>query len=324
MSLAHKIAAAIGVWLAVGAVAHAQDYPTQPVKIVVPFPAGGGTDAIARWFGKGLETKLGQPVIVENRAGSGTTLGAGFVARSAPDGYTLLLGTSSTYSIAPNVYKKVPFDPIGDFAPVALVAEVPFVLFVNPKLPVNTVMDLVKLAKSNPGKLSYASAGIGTQHHVNAELLKTLTGISMTHIPYRGGAPAYQDVVAGHVPIMFGDVSQVVPLARAGKVRPLAVTIRQRVDSLPDVPTMHEAGITDYSASAWIAVVAPAKTPAAIVEKLNRMLVELVHAPETQKRFSELGLRAVSSTPEELGAYMKTELVRWGKVVEAAGAKGVE
>jgi tripartite-type tricarboxylate transporter receptor subunit TctC len=291
---------------------------------VVPFPAGGGTDAIARWFAKGLEAKHGQPFVVENRAGAGTTLGAAFVANAAPDGYTLLLGTSSTYSIAPNVYKKVPFDPIGGFAPVALVAEVPFVLFVNPKLPVKTVMELVALVKANPGKFSYASAGIGTQHHVNAELLKTLTGISLTHVPYRGGAPAYTDVIAGHIPIMFGDVSQVVPLARAGKVRPLAVTIRQRVDSLPDVPTMHEAGITDYNASAWIAVVAPARTPAAIVTRLNASLVELVKASDTQKRFSDLGLRAVSSTPEQLGAYMKTELVRWGKVVEAAGAKGIQ
>ena len=294
----HRLAAVAGFVVALGAFAHAQDYPTQPVRIVVPFPAGGGTDAIARWFAKGLEAKFGQPFVVENRAGAGTTIGAGYVASSAPDGYTLLLGTSSTYSIAPNVYKKIPFDPIGDFAPVALVAEVPFVLFVNPKLPVNSVMDLVKLVKASPGKFSYASAGIGTQHHVNAELLKTLTGISMTHVPYRGGAPAYTDVVAGHIPIMFGDVSQVVPLARAGKVRPLAVTIRQRVDSLPDVPTMHEAGITDYNASAWIAVVAPARTPAAIVARLNQSLVELVKAPETQQRFTALGLRAVSSTAQ--------------------------
>jgi tripartite-type tricarboxylate transporter receptor subunit TctC len=320
-----KIASVTGLCIALGAgVTKAQDYPTQPVKIVVPFPAGGGTDAIARWFAKGLEGKLGQPFVVENRAGAGTTLGAGYVANATPDGYTLLLGTSSTYSIAPNVYKKVPFDPIGSFAPVALVADVPFVLFVNPKLPVNSVMDLVKLVKSNPGKFSYASAGVGTQHHVNAELLKTLTGIQMTHIPYKGGAPAYQDVVGGHVPIMFGDVSQVLPLARAGKVKALAVTIQQRVESMADVPTMHEAGITNYSASAWIAVVGPAKMPAAIVNKLNQALVEIVKAPETQKRFVDLGLQPISSTPAELGAYMKTELVRWGKVVEAAGAKGVE
>jgi tripartite-type tricarboxylate transporter receptor subunit TctC len=305
-------------------IAPAQDYPTQPVKLVVPFPAGGGTDALARWFSKGLEQRLGQPFVVENRAGAGTTLGAGYVAGAAPDGYTIMLGTSSTYAIAPNVYKKVPFDPVTDFAPIGLIAEVPFVLVVNPSLPVKTVMELVALAKSKPGEMSYASAGIGTQHHVNAELLKTLTGISITHIPYRGGGPALQDVVAGHVPIYFGDVSTVMTLARTGKVRALALTVSQRLETWPEIPTMQQAGIADYNASAWQAFVAPAHTPAAIVTRLNRALVEIVNSPETQKRFHELGLRPLTSTPEELGAFMKSEVVRWGKVVEAAGAKGIE
>lgn len=310
--------------LALTGAAGAQDYPNQPVKVVVPFPAGGGTDGLARWFGKGLEAKLGQPFVIENRAGSGTTIGAAFVARSAADGYTIMLGTSSTYAIAPNVYKKVPFDPGKDFAPIALVAEVPFVLVVHPSLPVKSVKELVALVKSKPGAMSYASAGIGTQHHVNAELLKTLTGIQMTHVPYRGGGPALSDVVAGHVPIYFGDVSTVMPLARAGKVRALALTIAQRLDAFPDVPTMHEAGITNYNASAWQAFVAPAGTPAAIVTRLNRALVEVVKSPETQKRFFQLGLRPLTSTPDELGAFMKSERVRWGKVVEAAGAKGIQ
>lgn len=253
-----------------GNLCHAQQYPTQPVKLVVPFPAGGGTDALARWFAKGLEQRLGQPFVIENRAGAGTTLGAGYVAGSAPDGYTIMLGTSSTYAIAPNVYKKVPFDPLKDFAPIGLIAEVPFVLVVNPSLPVKTVMELVALAKSKPGEMSYASAGIGTQHHVNAELLKTLTGISINHVPYRGGGPALQDVVAGHVPIYFGDVSTVIPLARTGKVRALALTISQRLESWPEIPTMQEAGIANYNASAWQAFVAPANTPATIVARLNR------------------------------------------------------
>jgi tripartite-type tricarboxylate transporter receptor subunit TctC len=304
--------------------AGAQDYPNQPVKLVVPFPAGGGTDALARWFAKGLEAKFGQPFVVENRAGSGTTLGAGFVARAAADGYTIMLGTSSTYAIAPNVYKKVPFDTAKDFAPIALVAEVPFVLVVNPSLPVKSVAELVALVKSKAGAMSYASAGIGTQHHVNAELLKTLTGIQMTHVPYRGGGPALQDVIAGHVPIYFGDVSTVMPLARAGKVRALALTISQRLDAFPEVPTMHEAGITNYNASAWQAFVAPAGTSPAIVARLNQALLEVVKSQETQKRFLELGLRPLTSTPDELGAFMRSELVRWGKVVEAAGAKGIE
>ena len=310
--------------LSISAAASAQDYPNQPVKLVVPFPAGGGTDALARWFAKGLEQRLGQPFVIENRAGAGTTLGAGYVAAAAPDGYTIMLGTSSTYAIAPNVYKKVPFDPVKDFAPIGLVAEVPFVLVVNPSLPAQSVMELVALARSKPGQLSYASAGIGTQHHVNAELFKTLTGVSMTHVPYRGGGPALQDVVAGHVPIYFGDVSTVMTLARNGKIRALALTIAQRLDAWPEIPTMQEAGIKDYNASAWQAFVAPANTPPAIVMQLNRALVEIVNSPETQKRFHELGLRPLTSTPQELGTFMASEVIRWGKVVEAAGAKGIE
>ena len=324
MKLFQIVITAAVVAIGVSLPAAAQDYPNQPVKLVVPFPAGGGTDALARWFAKGLEAKFGQPFVVENRAGSGTTLGAAFVARAAADGYTVMLGTSSTYAIAPNVYKKVPFDPVKDFAPIALVAEVPFVLVVNPSLPVKSVKELVALVKSKPGAMSYASAGIGTQHHVNAELLKTLTGIEMTHVPYRGGGPALQDVIANHVPIYFGDVSTVMPLARAGKLRALALTINQRLEAFPEVPTMHEAGITNYNASAWQAFVAPAGTPPAIVARLNQALLEVVKSPETQKRFGELGLRPLTSTPDELGAFMKSELVRWGKVVEAAGAKGIE
>jgi tripartite-type tricarboxylate transporter receptor subunit TctC len=323
MSMLRIALAGAVIALGIVGVARSQDYPSQPVKLVVPFPAGGGTDALARWFAKGLEAKFGQPFVVENRAGSGTTLGAGFVARAAPDGYTIMLGTSSTYAIAPNVYKKVPFD-LKDFAPIALVAEVPFVLVVNPSLPVKSVKELVALVKSKPGAMTYASAGIGTQHHVNAELLKTLTGIEMTHVPYRGGGPALQDVIAGHVTIYFGDVSTVMPLARAGKVRALALTISQRLEAFPEVPTMHEAGITNYNASAWQAFVAPAGTPGAIVTRLNQALLEVVKSPETQKRFFELGLRPLTSTPDELGTFMKSELVRWGKVVEAAGAKGIE
>ncbi|MPZ40743.1 MAG: tripartite tricarboxylate transporter substrate binding protein [Rhizobiales bacterium] len=316
--------ASVAVALCLLSTVQAQDYPTQPVKLVVPFPAGGGTDALARWFAKGLEAKLGQPFVVENRAGSGTTLGAGFVARAEPDGYTIMLGTSSTYAIAPNVYEKVPFDPAKDFAPIALVAEVPFVLVVHPSLPVKSVAELVALVRSKPGAMSYASAGIGTQHHVNAELLKTLTGIQMTHVPYRGGSPALQDVIAGHVPIYFGDVSTVMPLARAGKLRALALTISQRLEAFPEVPTMHEAGIKNYNASAWQAFVAPARTPAAIVTQLNQALVDVVNSSETRERFRRLGLRPLTSTPGELDAYMKSELVRWGKVVEAAGAKGTQ
>jgi tripartite-type tricarboxylate transporter receptor subunit TctC len=322
-TLKHATASALLIVLSV-TVGRTQDYPTQPVRLVVPYAAGGGTDAMARYFAKGLEQRLGQPFIVENRGGSGTTLGAGYVARAAPDGYTIMLGTSSTYAIAISVYKKVPYDPTKDFAPIAMVAEVPFVLIVHPSLPVNSVMDLVRLAKSKPGTLNYASAGTGAQHHVSAELLKAMTGIEMNHVPYRGGGPALQDVVAGHIPIMFGDAGQVLPLVRAGKIKALAVTISRRLETMPDVPTMHEAGVTGYEASAWQAVVAPANTPAPIVAKLNKTLLDIVNAPETQKHFLDIGVRAVGSTPDELGAYIKSEIARWARVVEAAGATGVE
>jgi tripartite-type tricarboxylate transporter receptor subunit TctC len=316
--------AAIGAIVVGASLAHAQDYPTQPVRIVVPYAAGGGTDAMARYFAKGLEQRLGQPFIIENRGGSGTTLGAAAVARSAPDGYTILIGTSSTYAIAVSLYKRLSYDPTRDFAPLALLAEVPFVLIVNTSLPVNSVMDLVRLAKGKPGELSYGSGGVGSQHHVNAELFKNVAGIDMRNVSYRGGGPALQDVVAGHIPLMFGDAGQVLELVRAGKVRALAVTTSRRVASMPNVPTMSEAGITGYEANAWQAMVAPAGTPAPVVAKLNKALVDIVNTPETQKHYLDLGIQPKGSTPEELGAYIRSEIARWAKVVEAAGASGVE
>jgi tripartite-type tricarboxylate transporter receptor subunit TctC len=279
---------------------------------------------MARYFAKGLQQRLGQPFVIENRGGSGTTLGAAAVARATPDGYTILIGTSSTYAIAVSLYKRLPYDPTKDFAPLSLLAEVPFVLIVNPSLPVYSVTDLVRLLKSKPGEMSYGSGGVGSQHHVNAELFKTMAGVDMRNVSYRGGGPALSDVVAGHIPLMFGDVGQVVELHRAGKVRALAVTTSRRVESMPEVPTMHEAGIIGYEANAWQAMVAPAGTPAPIVAKLNKALVDIVNAPETRKHYLELGIQAKGSTPEALGNYIKSEIVRWGKVVTAAGAAGIE
>ncbi len=324
LTIAGLTAAGLAALACVSTAAHAQDYPTQPVRFVVPYAAGGGTDAMARFLAKGLEARLGQPFIVENRAGSGTTLGAGFVAKAPPDGYTILLGTSSTYAIAVSLYKTIPYDPTRDFAPIALVAQVPFVLVVHPSLPVHSVADLVRYAKANPG-LNYASAGVGSQHHVNAELFRTLAGIDIRNVSYRGGGPAVQDVVAGHVKMMFADVGgSAHGLMREGRLRPLAVTTAMRIATMPDMPTMQEAGIKDYEANAWIAAAAPAHTPAPIVAKLNRTFNEIMTAADTGAHFTRLGWEPVVSTPQRLGDYIKSEVVRWGKVIQAAGATGLE
>jgi tripartite-type tricarboxylate transporter receptor subunit TctC len=322
--LLRTIAVAAVALLSFTWVAPAQDYPAQPVRFVVPYAAGGGTDAMARFFSKGLEARLGQPFIVENRAGSGTTIGANFVAKSAPDGQTILLGTSSTYAIAVSLYKNLPYDPAKDFAPIALVAQVPFVLTVHPSLPVHSVIDLVGYAKANPG-MNYASGGVGSQHHVNAELFRTMTGIDIRNVSYRGGGPAVQDVVAGHVKMIFADVGGAAHgLIREGKLRALAVTTANRVDTMPDIPTMHEAGITGYEANAWIAIVAPANTPGPVVIKLNKAFNDIMTSAETKAHFTRLGWQPTTSTPQELADYIKSEIVRWGKVMQAAGAVGIE
>jgi tripartite-type tricarboxylate transporter receptor subunit TctC len=247
VSRVQRLAAAVGaIWLALCSVAPAQDYPTQPVRLIVPYAAGGGVDAMARFLARGLEKKLGQTVVIENRGGSATTTAATYVARQPADGYTLLIGTSTTYAIAVSLYKKLGYDPAKDFTPIGLVAAVPFVLVVNPKLPVTSVMELVALAKAKPGQLNYASAGVGAPHHIYAELLKSMTGIDIRNVSYRGGGPALQDVVAGHVPITFADAGNVLSQIRGGQVRALGVTVSKRLDTMPEVPTIHEAGVTGY------------------------------------------------------------------------------
>jgi tripartite-type tricarboxylate transporter receptor subunit TctC len=279
---------------------------------------------MARFLARGLEKKLGQTVVIENRGGSATTTAATYVARQPADGYTLLIGTSTTYAIAVSLYKKLGYDPAKDFTPIGLVAAVPFVLVVNPKLPVTSVMELVALAKSKPGELNYASAGVGAPHHIYAELLKSMTGIDIRNVSYRGGGPALQDVVAGHVPITFADAGNVLSQVRGRQVRALGVTVSKRLDTLPEVPTIHEAGVTGYEANSWVAVVAPANLPPAIAAKLNAALTEVVGSDETRKFFASVGWVPTPGTQAELGSYIKSEIARWAKVVEAAGAKGVE
>jgi len=298
----------------------AQDYPTRPVRIVVPYAAGGGTDALARFLSRGLERRLGQPFVIENRPGQGTATGGAFVARSAPDGYTLLAATSSTLAFNPSVYKKLPYDPSTDFSPISLIAAVPFVLVVTPSLPVKSVADLIALARSKPGGLSYASGGMGAPHHIYMELFKSMTGADIKHIPYRGGGPALGDVVAGHVPIMFGDVGQVTSLVREGRLRALGVTVGRRVETIPEVPTMVEAGLAGYEASSWQSLVAPADLAPSIVAALSTVLTAVLAEPATREHFLKLGMQPLSGTPEEFAIYLRSEIRKWAPVIKAAGA----
>jgi tripartite-type tricarboxylate transporter receptor subunit TctC len=297
----------------------AQDYPTRPVKIVVPFGPGGGTDALARFLARGLEQRLGQPFIIENRGGSGTTLGATAVARSEPDGTTIMLGTASTFAAAPGLYKKLAYDPTSDFAPIMLLAKVPFVLTVNPSLGVGSVKELVALAKAKPGELSYASAGVGAVHHIFCELFMSMTGIQMRHVPYRGGGQAINDVVAGHVPVYFADVGPAAPLIAAGKLKALGVTTATRAGNLPDVPTLEQAGVHGYEANTWQMMVGPAHMPAPMVAKLNAALVDFMHTPQAQQHFIALGMQPLTSTPDEAHDYIRVEAARWTKIIRGIG-----
>lgn len=317
--LTRLAALAVAAVLVQGTLAHAQDYPNRPVKIVVPFGAGGGTDALARFLARGLEQRLGQPFIIENRGGSGTTLGATAVARSEPDGYTIMLGTASTFAAAPGLYKKLAYDPTRDFSPIILLATVPFVLTVNPSLNVNSVQELIALAKSKPGELTFATAGVGSVHHMFTELLMSMTGIDMKHVPYRGGGQAINDVVAGHVPVYFADVGPAAPLIMAGNLRALGVTTATRTANLPEVPTLNEAGVTGYEANTWQMIVGPARMPEPVVAKLNAALVEFMQTPEAQRHFISLGMQPTTSTPQQAQDYINVEAARWTKIIKGIG-----
>ena len=308
----------LGLMLAPAA-ARAQSYPGRPVKIVVPFPAGGGTDALTRFIAKGLEQRLGQPFIVENRGGAGTTLGATAVARSDPDGYTIMVGTASTFAAAPGLYKRLAYDPNKDFSPVMLFATVPFVLVVHPSLGVSSVKELIALAKSKPGGLSYASAGVGAVHHIFCELFMNMTGIEMKHVPYRGGGQAINDVLAGHVPVYIADAGPAAPLIKSGQLKALGVTTASRASHLPDVPTLHEAGVTGYEANTWQMLVGPPRLPEPIVAQLNRALGDFMRTPEAQQFFTGLGMQPLTSTPAEAAEHIRKESARWTAIIKGIG-----
>jgi tripartite-type tricarboxylate transporter receptor subunit TctC len=300
--------------------ASAQNYPSRSITVVVPFPAGGSADTLARLIGAKLSESLGQAVVVENKPGAGGNLGTDAVAKAAPDGYTLLL-TPSSIAIAPALYTKLPFDPIKDFAPVTLVGSIPMVVVVYPEFPPKTLLELIALAKAKPGEISYASAGNGSTNHLAVELFKIKTGIDMLHVPYRGNPLAIVDVIAGRVPVFFDFVLTGLPHVREGKVRALAVTGAHRSPVLPDVPTVAEAGVPGFEASTWFGVYAPAGTKPAIVEKLNAEILAVLAMPAIRERLTGLGVDILAEGPQGLAALTKSDLEKWGPIVQKAGVK---
>jgi tripartite-type tricarboxylate transporter receptor subunit TctC len=304
---------------AAGAVAQA--WPAKPIRLMVPFPPGGSTDIVARIVAQKLSERLGQPIVIENRGGAGGTLGTAVVAKAAPDGYTLTVASTSTHVVAPGVYPKLEYDPVKDFAPVGLMAISPYLLVVNPAVPAKTTQELVALAKQQPGKLNYASAGIGSTTHLAMEMLKSVSGTYMLHIPYNGNGPAGTAVVGGQVEILFGSLPALLPHAKSGRVRALAVGTPKRSPSLPEVPTVAESGYPGFDASLWLAIMAPAGTPQPVIERLNKEIVALVAAADTREAFDKAGTEPLTGTPADLAAMIRDGVPKYAKIIKAAGVK---
>ncbi len=300
--------------------AHAQSYPSKPVKIVVPFAAGGTTDILARMLAQRMTTDLGQPVVVENKPGAGATVGAEYVARSPADGYTLLMAAAH-HTIAQNVYAKLTYNIGKDLAPVGIIAMVPNVIVVNAAVPAKTIQELIALAKAQPGKLNYGSAGAGTAHHMFGEMFKLRSGTDIVHIPYKGSAPAVTDLVAGQVQIMFDTVTSALPQIKAGKTRALAVTTAKRSSALPDVPSLAETVMPGFDAGTWFGIMAPTGTPPDVIQKINAQIVKMVNAPEVRKQFQEIGAEPIGDTPAEMGAQIQAELVAYGELAKKINLK---
>jgi tripartite-type tricarboxylate transporter receptor subunit TctC len=280
---------------------------------------------LARLVGQRLEARLGKPVLIENKPGAGTVIGATAVTKSAPDGYTLLMATPTPMAINVAVYKNLPYDPAVDLVPLAMVAQSPFLLIVNPSLPVHSVRELIAFAKQNPGRLSYGSGGPGAPHHLYAELLNSMAGIEMTHVPYKGSLPALNDVVAGHIQLMFCDIPPVAGMIAAGKVRALGVSTKTRVAAFPDIPTIAEAGVSDFAVAGWFMLTAPAKTPRPVIEKLHGELKSSLATPGAKEQIVKLSLLPMDTpSVEEMQSFVKSEIVRWAKIVRQAGLAGSE
>ena len=299
----------------------AETWPTRPIRFIVPFAPGGGGDVVGRIIGQRMSDQLGKPLVIDNRAGGGGTLGCELAAKAAPDGYTLLLGNVGPIAVGPALYPKLAYDPVRDFAPVTMIASFPNLLVANPGLPFKTVPELVAYAKSRPGALNFASAGAGTSTHLAGELFKSVAGIDVVHVPYKGGAAAMTDIIAGQVAYYFGTMPSSMPLAKAGKLRALAVTSLTRSPAAPEVPTIAESGYPKFETAAWYGLMFPAGTPREIIAKMNSAMLVVLALPDIRERLVHEGSEPMGSTPTQFGAYIKAEIAKWSAVVKAANLK---
>jgi tripartite-type tricarboxylate transporter receptor subunit TctC len=297
--------------------AYAQAYPAKPIRLVVTFPSGGAPDTLARIFSE--KAQMGQAVVVDNKPGAGGNIGSDFVAKSAPDGYTIVMGTVGTHSINGTLYKKMPYDMTRDFAPISLIANAPNLLVVNNDLPVKSVPELIQYMKANPNKLSFGSPGVGTSVHVSGELFKSMTGTQMTHAPYKGRQFAIPDLIGGSIQLMFDNMPSALPMAREGKIRAIAVTTAKRSPAAPEIPTVAET-LPGFEATTWFALFAPAGTPKPVIDRLHAETVRIFKLPDVQERLQKLGLEPIISSPDELARYQASEIVKWSKVVKESGA----
>ena len=313
-------AALLGAAVSSGAALAQQDYPNKPVRIIVPFPAGGTTDILTRAIGQKLSEEWKQPVVVDNRPGGGANIGAEQAMRAPADGYTLFMA-STIHSINASLYPAMTYDPVKDFTPITLVAETAQVLVIHPSVPANNLKEFVALVKANPGKYNYSSAGNGSQPHLAAELFKSMTGTNLVHVPYKGGPPAMTDLVAGHVSASFATAPSAVPNVKSGKIKALGVSTTKRIPALPDVPTIAEAGVPGYEAIGYFGLVGPPGLPPAIVQKVNAAVARILKDPAMAKYLSEQGAEPITSTPAEYAALIRDEVGKWGKVVKESGAK---
>jgi len=319
MPMTRRIALTLA--MSVAGSAGAAEYPVKPIRMLVAFAPGGGTDIIGRIAAQGITENLGQHVVVDNRPGAGGNIGTEMVAKALPDGYTLITAGTGTHAINPSLYAKIPYDAVRDFVPVCLVAETPYLMVVPVSVPARTVREFIELAKAAPGKLNMASSGAGGMPHLSGELFKIMTGVQLTHIPYKGTGAVFPDLIAGRMQVTFGDIVATYPYAKVDRLRALGITSPKRAAQLPDIPTIAESGVPGYDAVGWFAVFAPANTPAHVVAKLNAAIVKFVRKPELKDRLAALGAEIVASSPDELARIQRNDIARWAKVVKESGAK---